>query len=115
MINLALNMRQVQTDLPDLCNKQDSEYLEGMLRITKQDAEVESSQIAEPSNLVSEFRGCFADKPEIISLVEHYVELTTDIPIRSTAYGVSARQRKIVDREIKAILEMGVIVPTESE
>lgn len=81
----------------------------------EQEIELESAQIAELSALVSEFRDCFADKPGRSSLVEHDIQLTNDIPIRSRPHLVSAKQREILAREIKRTLEIAAIVSIGNE
>lgn len=86
-----------------------------MLKRAEQETVLEPSQVGELRAQIGEFSSCFTDKPGRTSLVEHDIKLTTQVPIRSKPNRTSARQREILDQEIKRMLEMGIIVPAESE
>lgn len=47
--------------------------------------------------------------------MEHDIEFTTDVPIRSKPHRAFPRQREIFDQEIKRMQEMGINVSADSE
>lgn len=50
-----------------------------------------------------------------LDLTEHYVELTSEEPVLSKCYWFSPKQSETLDREVKRMLELGVIKASESE
>lgn len=76
---------------------------------------LQPAQIADLTQLIGEFRTTFSDRPGKTTLVVHEIELTVNQPVRSRPYRVSPRQREIMEREIKRMLELGVIEPGDSD
>ena len=73
----------------------------------------ERSQLLE---LVEEYSECFAWDGELgnCDLIQHRIELTTDEPVRRPAYRVAQVDRDTIEREVRDMLEKGVIEPSVS-
>ena len=68
------------------------------------------------TQLVDDFHQCFARRGELgaCDLIEHRIELTSDVPVRRPAYKVAHTERKFVEKEIREMLAKGVIEPSIS-
>ena len=66
--------------------------------------------------LVKDFPQCFAWDGELgtCDLIQHRLELTTDIPVRRPAYKVAHADREIIEREVRDMLAKDVIEPSVS-
>lgn len=116
VVQLALNVpEELETDFPFPGQASDSQSLDILLDTVTSNSNLNAEQKRELENLLREFEGAFVDRPGRTDLVEHDIELTSDEPILSRPYRVSPRQREILAREIQRMLEIGVIVPSESE
>ena len=54
------------------------------------------------------------DVPGDTNLLEHEIKVTTDIPLRQKPYPIPFSHLPMVEKEIKSMLEMGVIEPSSS-
>ena len=74
--------------------------------------ELERSQLFE---VLDRYPAVFSDKPGFCSLVEHEIKISADFkPKRLRAYKVPELLKPEVDRQIKEMLELGIIVPSDS-
>ena len=89
-------------DLGDVCHE------EGVHDI-KMGEQLSASQLVELSELVNEFEHRFRVTPGSTSLIEHEVNLTSSVPIRSRPYPLPYQARESLKRDINKMLEMGVI------
>jgi len=65
--------------------------------------------------LLGEFRVCFSDESGLFKAAEHRIQVTSDIqPKRITPYRVPEIMKPEVDRQIKQLLDAGLIVPSNS-
>lgn len=72
-----------------------------------------SQQQADVQQVIPE--GLFREEPGRTTLIQHSIRLTGPGPIRQTSYRVPARLITALKQEVKAMLDMGVIVPSHSE
>ena len=74
--------------------------------------ELERSQLFE---VLDRYPTVFSDKPGFCSLVEHEIKISADFkPKRLRAYKVPELLKPEVDRQIKEMLQLGIIVPSDS-
>src|SRR5260221_11829079 len=71
-------------------------------------------QRAEVENLLAEFSDIFSDVPKLTNLVEHDIQLTSDVPIRSPPYVAPHALRKIIEKEIDDMIKLDIIEPCKS-
>ena len=66
--------------------------------------------------VVNNFSECFAWNGELgmCDLVQHRIELTTDVPVQRPAYKVAHADRKFIEEEVRDMLAKGVIEPSVS-
>ena len=66
--------------------------------------------------LVERYPECFAWNGELgtCGLIEHHIELTTNVPVRRPAYKVAHADREFIEKEIREMLEKDVIEPSVS-
>ncbi|XP_076467207.1 uncharacterized protein LOC143298275 [Babylonia areolata] len=77
--------------------------------------ETEDPEFAEQLRvLVEEFDDVFTDLPTCTMLEECRINLWTDVPVRCKPYPVPFSQREVVEKEIDAMLKLGVIEPSTS-
>ena len=60
------------------------------------------------------FQGIFSDEPGSTDIVEHRIELTGDNPVRAKLYPLPYSVKHVIDDEIKKMLQLDVIEPSES-
>ena len=60
--------------------------------------------------LIQEFRPLFTDKPGSTSLIEHAINLTSDVPVRSKPYSVPYGVRKSLRSDIQEMQDLGLIL-----
>ncbi|XP_060553668.1 uncharacterized protein LOC132714768 [Ruditapes philippinarum] len=72
-------------------------------------------QVNELNEILKEYSDVLSDKPGFTNLAKHDIKLTTDEPIRAKAYPVPFATRQTVIEEVKRMLQLGVIEPSESE
>lgn len=71
-------------------------------------------QKKEVNRLVNEFPDVFTDRPGLTSLIEHDIRTTTEIPVRLKPYPIPFAMVEKVNEEVKRMLDMQVIEPSES-
>ena len=66
--------------------------------------------------LLDDYSDIFSDKPGFCPLIEHKIKLTSDFkPKRMRAYKVPEVLKPEVDKQIRDMLDQGIIVPSTSE
>ena len=77
---------------------------------------LEESQRGELLALLDEYPDVFSDKPGFCPLIEHSIQVNAEFkPKRLRAYKVPEVLKPEVDRQIKEMIEQGIIVPSNSE
>lgn len=71
-------------------------------------------QKTELVNLLDSFQQLFSDKPGEATLIEHKIELNTDVPVRTKMYPLPYTARNDIKDELQSMLELGVIETSES-
>ena len=68
------------------------------------------------SQLIDEFPECFGYDGALGScdLIQHRIELTTKTPVRRPAYKVAHAEKAIIEKEVREMLDKGVIEPSVS-
>ena len=69
---------------------------------------------AELSTLIAGYHGLFGDTPSQTHLIEHDIVVGDVQPIRQRFYRVSEGKRKVMESEIKYMLENGIAEPSSS-
>ena len=81
----------------------------------KYDSLLAPEQRKELETIFEEFTDTLTDKPGTVKGdVFHEVNLTTDTPVRLKPYPLPFASRQVVEKEVKSMLELGVIVPSKS-
>jgi hypothetical protein len=93
--------------LGDVCSKEGVEDV-------KMGAQLSDRQRADIKGIVDEFAHRFRDTPGSTSLVQHEVNLTSSLPVRSHPYPLSYHARMSLRKDIDDMLEMGVIRESNS-
>jgi len=101
---------ELQLVLPDLSGKAQTE-LECAVNIN---ADLPVDKKKEVSKIIQSFSAVISDKPGKTSLIEHKIVLNTDKTITSKPYPLPFQSRKIVEKEVKDMLDMGIIEPSTS-
>ena len=65
--------------------------------------------------LVYEYRDIFTERPGTTDLVEHEIEVTTVHPVRVAPYPIPYAKQEVVQREVEAMLEGGIIERAKSD
>lgn len=65
-------------------------------------------------DLVYKYSVVFTDKPGTCDLVEHHINLTSDVPVRSKPYPIPYHVRESLKKDIEEMLELGVIRESDS-
>src|SRR6218665_2365700 len=69
-------------------------------------------QKREVENLLEEFQDIFSDVPGRTNLVQHRIQLTSNVPVRKKLYPVPYAMRKELDKETDNMIKLGVIEPS---
>lgn len=77
--------------------------------------ELENEKVEDLRSLIQEYLDCFGNKLGRTHLIQHDIELTTEVPFSSKAYRMSPRQLDIMKAEVKRMLRLGVIKEGYSE
>ncbi|XP_029832045.3 uncharacterized protein LOC115316745 [Ixodes scapularis] len=116
VMSLTVNHpEEVSLEFPEISETPIACSVEQVLEKAVVSADLEPRQLGDLKALLGEFIDQFQSKPGITDLVVHDIELTTDQPVRSKPYRVSPRQREIMEREVKRMLDLGVIEAGESD
>ena len=78
------------------------------------DSKLEPSQREDLENLFAKFSDLLTDKPGDAKGVVHEIDLTSDVPVRLKPYPLPFASRQVVEKEVKTMLELGVIEPSKS-
>ena len=66
--------------------------------------------------VLDSYAGCFSDDPGLCQLVEHEINITPEFrPRRLRAYRVPEKLKTLVSAEIRRLLDLGIIRPSNSE
>lgn len=117
VVSMILNTpEEMAGDLPSLGTDMRTERsVDEILSLSANKGVLEKQQVEDLRAVLGEFRDRFSGRPGKTNLITHEIELTVSKPIKSKAYRVSPRQHEIIEGEIKRMLELGVIEPTESD
>lgn len=114
VVNMTLNLPE-EMEHNFVCLSGGKGSAKEFLSRTKQREELKESQLSEFCELIGEFDDCFVVKPGRTDLTEHDIELTSEELVKFNCYCLSARQKDILNKEVKRMLELGVIKPSDSE
>ncbi|XP_061481311.1 long-chain fatty acid transport protein 6 isoform X1 [Rhineura floridana] len=64
--------------------------------------------------ILTEFKPMFSSKPGRTDLAIHSINIGNHSPMQASPYRVTGRNAEVVEREVQAMLEMGVIEPSTS-
>ncbi len=73
------------------------------------------SQLADIAKLQAAFADVFSPLPGRTDLIQHHIETEPGVVIRSRAYRLPEHKKKVVQTELEAMLEMGVIEESHSD
>ncbi len=71
-------------------------------------------QKADIVSLIQSFFGLFSDVPIQTNVLKHDIEVNEHPPIKQNAYRVNPAKRKIIESEVKYLVENGLAVPSSS-
>ena len=70
---------------------------------------LETTQSDDLESLIQKFKPLFTDKPGSTSLIEHTINLTSDVPVRSKPYSVPYGVRESLRNDIQEMQDLGII------
>ena len=70
---------------------------------------LETTQSDDLESLIQEIEPLFTDKPGSTSLIEHTINLTSDVPVRSKPYSVPYGVRELLRNDIQEMQDLGII------
>ncbi len=73
------------------------------------------SQLTDVVRLQKEFADVFSPLPGRTNLIQHHIETEPGIVVRSRPYRLPEHKKKVVQSELEAMLEMGVIEESHSD
>lgn len=73
------------------------------------DSHLIPSQHTDLADLQQRFANVFSPLPGRTNLIQHHIETQPGVTVRSRPYRLPEHKRKVVQAELKAMLEMGVI------
>ena len=59
-------------------------------------------------------KNCFTERPGETTLEPHVIETMTDTPVKVKPYKIPYATREIIQEEVEAMLEAGIIEPSNS-
>lgn len=116
VMSLTVNHpEEVGLEYPEIGEYSEAYSVDQVLDKAVMTSALDPKQLEDLKALLEEFLDQFTNKPGRTDLVVHDIELTVERPLRSKPYRVSPRQREIMEREVKRMLDLGVIEPAESD
>ncbi len=73
------------------------------------------SQLTDVARLQKDFADVFSPRPGRTNLIQHHIETEPDVVVRSRPYRLPEHKKKVVQSELEAMLEMGVIEESHSD
>ncbi len=73
------------------------------------------SQLTDVARLQKEFADVFSPLPGRTNLIQHHIETEPGVVVRSRPYRLPEHKKKVVQSELEALLEMGVIEESHSD
>ncbi len=73
------------------------------------------SQLTDVARLQKEFADVFSPRPGRTNLIQHHIETEPGMVVRSRLYRLPEHKKKVVQSELEAMLEMGVIEESRSD
>ncbi len=73
------------------------------------------SQLTDVARLQTEFADVFSPLPGRTNLIQHHIETEPGVVVRSRPYRLPEHKKKVVQSELEAMLEMGVIEESHSD
>ena len=102
----------LEIEIPEISGKEQYGNWPENANLSKELTETQASNL---KDLLKTFKDMFSVKPGLTHLVTHDIELVDKNPIQQRPYRMSPRQKDILEAEIKAMLEGGIIEEGESE
>lgn len=116
VVKLTLNApEEVQTDIPLLWEVGEPVGADEVMAQAVRSEDLSVSKRADVRALLGKYENLFSVSPGRTSLATHDIELTSNIAVRSRPYRMSPRQQAILRNEVERMLDLGVVVPCESE
>lgn len=79
------------------------------------DNQLDAQSLEEMKSVFEEFSECLTDEPgDVVESELHEINLTTENPVRMKQYPLPFASRQTVEKEVKNMLDMGVIEPSKS-
>uniref|UniRef100_A0AAQ4PUN6 ribonuclease H n=1 Tax=Gasterosteus aculeatus aculeatus TaxID=481459 RepID=A0AAQ4PUN6_GASAC len=78
------------------------------------DARLSAAQQADIARLQDQFNDVFSSRPGRTDLIVHHIETSPGVTVRTRPYRLPEHKKKMVQRELAAMLEMGVIEESNS-
>ena len=98
---------EVIVEPPSESSKDERDYKVGNI--------LSSNKSKQLADLLVEFSDVLSSKPGFTSLGKHDIKLTTDTPIMSKPYPVPFALKQVVIDEVKSMLDLDVIEPSDSQ
>ncbi len=73
------------------------------------------SQLTDVARLQKDFADVFSPRPGRTNLIQHHIETEPGVVVRSRPYRLPEHKKKVVQSELEAMLEMGVIEESHSD
>ncbi len=73
------------------------------------------SQLTDVARLQKDFADVFLPRPGRTNLIQHHIETEPGVVVRSRPYRLPEQKKKVVQSELEAMLEMGVIEESHSD
>lgn len=67
------------------------------------------------SQVLTDIQEVFSDIPGKITIIQHKITLTSDIPVRSKPYSIPLHYRSAVEKEIQEIIQLQIIEEADSD
>ena len=77
--------------------------------------QLSTSQLTDIKTVQAEFADVFSPLPGRTDIIQHHVETEPGVVIRSRPYRLPEHKKKVVQSELEAMLEMGVIEESNSD
>ena len=109
-----ITIKDADLEIPYPSANPDIYNFEEIVRESEINKRCTEDQIRQLKQLLDKHRNLFSNDLSWIDLIEHDIELPSDQPVRLKPYRASPRQREILKREIKRMLDLNIIAVRES-
>lgn len=116
IVSIALNEpEEVAIPIPPIPSPCSLPSTEEILNATTEGARLNEKQRTDLKEILELYKALFSPRPGKTNLLEHDIELTTDQPFRTRLRRISPRHEKILEDSVQNMLDLGIIVPGESD